>query len=140
LDAQTEEVFSFHENPHNIALISPPSLRVLSVEADPFARVGVTFRLVLRQYGIGLDWTGRWTEVVRPSLLVDEGEKCPLKSWRHEHRFQADGGRTLMTDVVSFALPWGKIFFPFVNQGLRAVFRARHRATAAYFRSASPDP
>lgn len=136
--AAPEELFRFHENPHNLRLISPPGLKILGIEAEESARPGENFTVAVRPWPLTLRWTGRWEKVEPPRLLVDTGVSCPFRHWRHSHVFEPhpEGG-SLLTDRIEFALPWSRggplgdllarhVVFP-------AMFAARHAATRSYF-------
>ena len=140
LAAPPEAVFAFHENPRNLARISPPALRLRRIEAEPFAVVEARFRIVARPFGLPLDWTGEWLAVESPRRLVDGVVCAPFARFDHEHRFEPDGAGTRMTDHVTFALlgpGWGLIGA--IANGLvawlvmRPMFRLRHAATRRYF-------
>lgn len=137
IPASPEELFLFHEDPHNIQAISPPHLRILSIEASPRAQPGEIFTLSLRQGPFRLRWTGCWETVEPPNLLVDTGRDCPFVRWRHEHHFTPANGGTTMTDRVEFKLPWhlggplGDMFVLLIVMPL--MFTARHAATAVRF-------
>lgn len=138
LTAEPEEVYAFHEDPRNIVRISPPSLRVDLVDCTVPARSGEGFRLLVRQFGLPLDWRGVW-EAADPSVrLVDGAVKSPFRHWRHHHLFAGvDGGGTLMTDRVEYALPMGPLGRLLDLTVMRVVFAmmfaARHRATKKFF-------
>lgn len=137
IPATPGELFRFHENPHNIRLISPPGLRVLTVESEPTARPGQEFRVVVRQGPLTTDWLGRWETVAEPGLLVDTAVRSPFAFWRHRHEFAACEAGSLLTDRVEFRLPWRR-GGPVADQlalrlVLPAMFRQRHRATRAFF-------
>jgi len=53
-----------------------------------------------RHFGIQWRMTSRITAYDRPHRFVDEMVRGPFSSFRHEHRFQEEGGGTLMTDTV----------------------------------------
>ncbi len=137
LAAAPEAVFEFHQDPHNITRISPPSLVVVSVEADPVAQVGGRFTLHLRQLGIPMSWVGEWEHVQRPVALVDRAVKSPFRVFRHEHLFVAEGDGTRMTDRVTYVLPFGILGWfasmTAVRIVLMAMFRQRHAATQQFF-------
>jgi len=136
--AAPEELFRFHGNPGNLRAVSPPGLRILGIEAEEEPRVGEEFRIALGKGPIVLRWTGRWTEVAPPGLLVDDGVQTPFALWRHAHRFDpAPEGGSILTDRVEFRLRWtfggplgdwfaGRFLFP-------AMFAGRHAATRAWF-------
>jgi ligand-binding SRPBCC domain-containing protein len=58
---------------------------------------------------LGLMWTltSRITEFDRPALFVDEQVSGPFASFRHEHRFEAVPGGTLMIDDWRHVAPFG---------------------------------
>lgn len=127
----------FHENPGNIAEIAPASLKIRSVECAPAAVEGGEFRIRATQFGVPIDWTGRWDRVERPGLLVDVGVRSPFLVWRHSHVFEGDGDGSVMTDRVEYLLKGGMIgewvsrwVLPLI---FREMFRARHEATRMYF-------
>ena len=137
LRATPAEVFAFHENPRNIARIAPPSLRIQSVECHEKAAPGGTFRIRASQFGLPIDWTGRWEEVESPRLLVDGALRSPFAHWRHSHIFEPHPEGTLMTDRVECLLKGGtagalatRLALPLVFTGM---FRARHAATRRFF-------
>ena len=139
--ASPEELFRFHENPHNLRRISPPGLRILEIRAGEGARPGEEFSIAVQQGPLTLRWTGRWETVQSPHLLIDTGVRCPFALWRHHHIFQPHPEGSLLTDRVEFRLPWylggplGDVFcrlavFP-------RMFAARHAATHAWFQRAA---
>ena len=138
LAASPAEVYAFHEDPRNIVKISPPSLRVRGVVCTVPARPGQEFRLRVSQFGLPMEWIGFWEEAEPFARLVDGACKCPFLHWRHHHLFAAAPGGTLMTDRVEYALPFGMLGRLLDRTVMRvvfaAMFTARHRATANYFR------
>jgi len=137
--ASAEDLYRFHENPHNLRRISPPGLTILEIRADEIARPGAEFTLVVRQAPFTLHWAGRW-EAVQPSvLLIDTGVRCPFVFWRHHHIFEPQGSACRMTDRVEFRLPW-RLGGPVGDMVCRhlvfpRMFAARHAATRAWFDS-----
>ena len=140
--ASPEELFRFHENPHNLCRIPPPGLRILDIRAEETARPGEEFTVAVRQGPLTLHWTGRWETVEPPRLLIDTGVRCPFAFWRHHHVFEPHPGGSLLTDRVEFRLPW-HLGGPAGDLVCRLavfprMFAARHAATRAWFqRSAS---
>lgn len=145
IPATAADLFRFHENPHNLRAISPPSTRILALEAAEIARPGERFAVKVRQGPLTLGWVGQWEIVEPPNRLVDTGVRCPFSFWRHEHIFEEiDAASARLTDRVEFRLPWFRggplgdiaarwLMFP-------AMFAARHRATREFFaRQASQD-
>ena len=135
--ATAEELYRFHENPHNLRRISPPGLRILEIRADETAHPGAEFTLAVRQGPLTLRWTGRWETAAAPRLLVDTGVQCPFALWRHHHIFEPHPEGALLTDRVEFRLPWqlGGLLGDLVCQNLvfPRMFAARHASTRAWF-------
>ena len=140
IQATPEELYRFHENPHNIRAVSPPSLHILRVEAEETARPGENFTLTLRQGPCTIRWAGRGEEAVPPESLIDTAINGPFTVWRHQHLFHSqEDGSTLLTDRVTFQLPWylGGILADGIVRHLifPSIFRARHSATRKWFSS-----
>lgn len=137
LPAQVDAVFRFHENPANMRHIAPASLRIARIDCESTARVGGTFRVEARQFGLPIRWLGRWEVVETDRRLVDSALESPFSHWRHEHLFtpEADGCR--LTDRLEFELAGGlpgrlaSRMLPALVFG--PMFRARHAATREFF-------
>ena len=135
--ASAEDLYRFHENPHNLRRISPPGLTILEIRADETAHPGAEFALAVRQGMLALRWTGRWETAAAPRLLVDIGVKCPFALWRHHHIFEPRPEGALLTDRVEFRLPW-RLGGPLgdlvcLHLVFPRMFAARHAATRAWF-------
>jgi len=134
--ASAEELFRFHENPHNLRNISPPGLRIVEIRAAETAQPGAEFSLAVRRGPLTLRWTGRWETVEAPRRLVDTGVHCPFALWRHHHIFEPHPGGARLTDRVEFRLPWhlGGPAGDLVCRWLvfPRLFAARHAATRAW--------
>lgn len=151
LAASPSAVYAFHQDPRNLEKISPPSLRLRRIEAEPVARVGGEFRIVARQFlVVPIDWIGRWLVVEPPASeaalcrLVDGAVRAPFARFDHEHRFEPEGAGTRMTDRVTFSLlgpGWGPIGW-LANRGLAMLvltpmFQTRHAVTRRWFQRAA---
>ena len=130
--APVEKVFSFHERPDAMQLLTPwwlfPSIkRIRGKGLEEGVEVVVTT--------MGLSkWHARHVAFERNKLFVDEMVSGPMKSWRHEHRFQRQENGTLLTDSIDF-VPIGPAW-P-VNFGLRILFAFRHAVTKRCCEAAS---
>ena len=135
IEAGIDEVYAFHENPHNIGQISPGWQRVEILAAQPRAAAGEHFVIKIRFFGVlPLTWEGVWHEADRPNVLVDGSVRGPFAYWRHEHSFRAiDSTHTMMTDEVHYAFfrGWiGKIFGETVGRlQFRLMFADRQART-----------
>jgi ligand-binding SRPBCC domain-containing protein len=138
LAAAIGDVFEFHLDPRNAARISPPGLRVLSVEAPERVRAGDEVLLTVRQrpFPFVQRWRVRIAAVDAPIAIVDVALAGPFRAWRHEHLFTFAGDqRTLLTDRVTYELPFGALGRLadrlVVRRMLARAFRHRHARTRA---------
>ena len=134
--APLEDVFAFHLDTRNAALISPPGTRILGVEGTFPVVSGaiVTMRMRQRPMPFGMTWRVRIEDVTAPERIVNVAERSPFGAWRHEHLFAAlEGGRTRMTDRVTYRLPAGPLGRIAdriaVRRQLSSAFEERHRRT-----------
>ncbi|UTA68309.1 SRPBCC family protein [Emticicia sp. 21SJ11W-3] len=65
----------------------------------------VTWRA--KHFGIWLELSTKITEAHRPEYFVDEMQKGPFKSLRHEHHFTKTDNGVLMKDIFMFKSPMG---------------------------------
>ena len=136
IGAPVAEVFAFHLDTRNAALISPDGTRILSVEGIFPVVTGavVTMRMRQRPNPFPMTWRVRIDEVHSPDRVVDVAERSPFAQWRHEHLFTSLGaGRTRMTDRVTYRLPAGPlgriVNRLVVRRQLSSAFEERHRRT-----------
>jgi ligand-binding SRPBCC domain-containing protein len=144
--APLEDVFAFHLDTRNAALISPSSTRILSVEGEFPVVEGALVKMRMRQRPMpfGMTWRVRIDDVTEPHRIVDVAERSPFAEWRHEHLFaEAGGGRTRMTDRVTYRLPAGPIGRLIdrlvVGRQLGSAFEERHRRTRALLEERARD-
>lgn len=144
--APVEDVYAFHLDARNAALISPPGARVSDVAGPCPLTEGAVVEMRIRAPGLPVAprWRVRVAELRAPLVIVDVAERSPFAEWRHEHRFQAlDRGRTLMTDRVAYRLPGGPLGRAadrlVVRRRLAAAFAERHRRTRAVLEARATD-
>lgn len=138
IGAPVEDVFAFHLDTRNAALIAPAGTTILGVEGAFPVEAGsvVTMRVRRRPSPLATRWRVRIAEVRAPERVVDVAERSPFRAWRHEHLFAPAGeGRTLMTDRVTYRLPAGPLGRLadrlFLRRALEADFAERQRRTRA---------
>jgi len=137
--ADIDSVFAFHCDVRNVRVVTPSFI--------PLRFTGAPERLIQGgRMTVGVFTLFRWTpwdvrvETLRaPELLVDvQDGRGPFVSWRHEHRFRAANGLTVMTDRITYELPGGilgrSIDALFVRRLNTALFRYRHRRMLLHFR------
>ena len=54
-----------------------------------------------------MTWVTEISQVEEPFFFVDEQRIGPYKLWHHQHRFKEVNGGIEMTDIVTYALPFG---------------------------------
>ncbi len=74
-----------------------------------------------RHLGVRQRLTVRITEMDPPRRFVDEGVRGALRELRHVHEFYAEGGVTVMRDVITWRSPFG-----IVGRAADALFVTRH--------------
>ncbi len=143
LDAPLEQVFPFFARAENLGLITPSwtAFRILQAPPDitEDARIDYTIRL----NGVPMRWRTRiaaWeppTAGTPSARFVDTQERGPYTLWWHEHRFEAVGDKTLMSDTVHYTLPLGPLGWlahaAMVGGMLRRIFGYRYQAMRARF-------
>lgn len=84
-----------------------------------------------RHFGLRCRVTSRITEFERPSRFVDQMQRGPFTTFRHEHRFEKDGVTTTMVDVVDYRVPLGPLGVVvdavLVGRYLRRLIEVRNR-------------
>ena len=108
-----DEVFSFFSDARNLERITPPWVRfeMLTPGEIPM-RVGTLIDYRIRVHGVPLRWQSEITAWEPGRRFVDEQRRGPYRLWIHEHRFSDKNGGTLITDIVTYAVPGG----PLVNK------------------------
>ena len=104
------EVFAFFSRAENLEVLTPPWLnfKILKVAPQPIQQ-GTLVNYSLRVHGIPLHWISEIVEWEPPHRFVDLQLRGPYRVWRHEHRFEARDGGTLISDTISLALPLGTL-------------------------------
>lgn len=104
--APPEAVFaaSLSVDAHLASMRSAGERAVAGVRSGRMA-LGDTVTWKARHFGVVWTMTSRITEFAEPSWFVDEQQRGPFRSFRHEHGFEATAGGTLMTDRIRFTAP-----------------------------------
>jgi hypothetical protein len=133
-------VFSFFQNPENLARITPSSLGFKMLTPSPIQmRQGVVIDYTVSPLLIPMRWTTLIAEYDPPHTFVDIQLKGPYSMWHHTHSFRAIEGGTEMTDDVRFVMPLlilGDIVHTLVvRRQLEEIFDFRARAIAEFLSS-----
>jgi len=137
LDAPLDAVFAFFSRPENLGAMTPAdmSFQILGPVGPMHNGAVIDYRI--RLGAVPLRWRTIIERVRPPGLFVDAQLRGPYRSWWHEHRFRAEGNRTVMEDRVYYALPFGRLgrlaHALFVAASLRRIFSFRKHAVRLRF-------
>lgn len=96
-----------------------------------------------RHLGVRQRFTAAVTEFDPPTYFRDVMTKGAFRSFAHDHRFEARGGGTVMTDTVAFRSPFGPVGaavdYLFMAHYLRRLLEGRARAIKAEAESAARE-
>jgi hypothetical protein len=108
--APLEAVFSFFADARNLETITPPFLRFRVLTQAPIEMAaGTVIEYRLRVRGVSIFWRTLIETWNPPYEFSDRQERGPYRLWHHTHRFRAAGDRTVMEDIVRYALPFGLV-------------------------------
>lgn len=126
------DVFSFFGQPDNLEKITPSSVGFTILTPRPIRmQVGTVLDYTIRLLGLPVRWTTLISAYDPPHRFVDVALRGPYSFWHHTHTFEEKDQGTIMTDEVSYALPFG-IFgrlahFLWVKRQLKYIFDYRMR-------------
>lgn len=125
------EAWEFFSSPRNLAKITPAHMgfRITSGVPEKMYPGQIISYKVAPFPGFNTNWVTEITQVSEGSYFIDEQRFGPYSMWHHEHRFEVQNGGILMTDRVSYKLPFG-IFGQiahalFVKKQLEQIFEFR---------------
>ena len=106
LDTPISRVFPFFSRAENLSLVLPQHLSFTLLGQPPKQMsqgAALQYRLRLGPF----PW--RWRSVVEQwspgRMFIEAQHSGPYRCWWHEHRFEANGGRTVLVDRIYYALP-----------------------------------
>lgn len=133
LKIDMNEAWKFFSSPENLATITPPGMGFVITSGQPgkmFPGQIITYK-VSPFPGFVTNWVTEITHVLAGSYFVDEQRFGPYQMWHHIHRFEEKQSGVLMTDQVSYKLPFGFIgriaHGLFVKAQLKRIFEFREQ-------------
>lgn len=133
LKIDMNEAWKFFSSPENLATITPPGMGFVITSGQPekmFPGQIITYK-VSPFPGFVTNWVTEITHVLAGSYFVDEQRFGPYRMWHHIHRFEEKQSGVLMTDQVSYKLPFGFIgriaHGLFVKAQLKGIFEFREQ-------------
>jgi ligand-binding SRPBCC domain-containing protein len=136
-----DEAWDFFSSPLNFAKIILPSVNVVvtsdyTTETKTYAGLLISYK-VSPFLGIKLNWLTEITHVKEKEYFVDEQRFGPYALWHHQHHFKEISGGVQMTDILTYAIPYG-VFGRlsnkmFVQKQLKEIFDYRDVAVKKLF-------
>jgi ligand-binding SRPBCC domain-containing protein len=124
------KAFGFFEDPRNLFEITPDWLDFRMLDrsrAEVFE--GAEFDYTIRWLSFRLFWRSRIVGYRPPESFTDVQVKGPYPYWSHLHTFHEEDGSTLMSDEVTYRLPFGLfgrlLHLLIIRRQLRDIFRYR---------------
>jgi len=136
-----EEAWSFFSSPMNLAKITPPEM-AFTVTSNKeqsekmYPGMIITYK-VSPVFNIKLNWMTEITHVNEGKYFIDEQRFGPYQFWHHQHHFKAVNGGTLMSDILTYGLPFGPIGqlanSIFVGNKVKEIFEFRKKKVIELF-------
>ncbi len=122
--------WEFFSSPENLKKITPDFMGfdIVSVIAEKMYEGMMIEYRVRPLFNIPLQWVTEITHVENNVFFVDEQRIGPYKMWHHEHHFKETAEGIEMTDIVSYALPFGfigRLLQPLIAKKLNQIFTYR---------------
>ncbi len=125
------ESWKFFSSPKNLEKITPDHMGFRITSGEPkkmYPGQIISYKVAPLPF-IKASWVTEITHVEEGKFFVDEQRFGPYNLWHHEHHFEKTGNGTLMTDKVSYKIPFGFLGHiaqsVFVKKQLKGVFEHR---------------
>lgn len=127
--ASLGETFAFFADAANLERLTPPWLRFsIRTPAPIVMREGTVIDYRIRMRGLPMAWRS-CIDVWEPGVrFVDRQIVGPYRWWRHEHRFEAFYGGTLVEDSVEYLPRFRLLSGRLVERELARIFGYRQYA------------
>jgi ligand-binding SRPBCC domain-containing protein len=139
-----KDIFGFFSKAENLERLTPSWLNFKILTPLPIEmKTGTLIDYQITLYGIPLKWKTEITKWDPPTCFVDTQLKGPYSVWIHEHKFEEQNGKTIMTDTVDYDIPAG-IFKTlvnkmFVSRQIHSIFEYRRKIINSYFEETDPN-
>ena len=139
LNCSIEQAWSFFSTPRNLDRLTPDSVGFKITHCAPETMQPgqmIGYKVKVAPF-IWVTWLTEITMIDDLRSFIDEQRLGPYKIWHHIHRFEAQENNVIMTDEVTYVMPFGilgKIAHAlFVKSKLQHIFDERQRLTDAIF-------
>ena len=140
LQAHIDDVWRFVSRPENLKYITPKYMnftiksRNLAPTMYPGMIISYTVSPILK---FTLNWVTEITHMEENKFFVDEQRVGPYQMWHHQHIFMPHENGVIMTDIISYKLPFGiigRIFNTlFIKSKLESIFNYRFKQMEKIF-------
>lgn len=102
-----ERAFTFFKDPRNLCEITPAWLDFQMCGRDGCdVYEGAEFDYTIRWFGVKMLWRSRIVDYRPPEGFTDIQIKGPYKVWEHRHHLEEIPEGTVMTDQVTYVVPF----------------------------------
>jgi ligand-binding SRPBCC domain-containing protein len=106
-----QKAWDFFSSPLNLAKITPKSMSFVitsdyTADTKMYEGMLISYK-VSPLLGIKMDWMTEITYVKEGEYFIDDQRFGPFSLWHHEHHFKTIEGGVLMTDKLTYAVPFG---------------------------------
>jgi ligand-binding SRPBCC domain-containing protein len=140
LPISLEKAWDFFSNPGNLAKITPAKMGFFITSGTPermFAGQIITYKIGILP-SIKSNWVTEITQVCEKAFFIDEQRFGPYRMWHHEHHFTPVDNGVLMTDRVTFKIPFGIFgrlaYLVFIKRKLNQIFSFRAQMLNDFFK------
>ena len=137
LPIKLSEAWDFFSSPENLEKITPDHMGFEITSGEGRMYAGQISYRVAPVPGIKTNWVTEITHVDEGKFFVDEQRFGPYSMWHHEHHFAENKNGVLMTDKVTYKIPFGFIGsiaqHLFVRRQLKGIFEYRVKALDEMF-------
>ncbi len=141
LPISLKEAWDFFSSPLNLSKITPSKMNFIvtsdyTENTKMYEGMIITYK-VSPLLGIKMNWMTEITTVKEGKYFIDEQRFGPFKFWHHEHHFEEIDGGVLMTDRLSYGIPFGFIGqianAIIVEKQTKEIFEYREKAVEELF-------
>lgn len=132
LSTNINEAWEFFSDPKNLKKITPDDIGFIIT--CPVAEKTYPGQIITYKIGIfplrKTNWVTEITQVKTYEYFIDEQRFGPYRMWHHENRFKKTEKGVIMTDLVSYKIPFGLIgtlaYRLFIKTKLIKIFNFRY--------------
>jgi ligand-binding SRPBCC domain-containing protein len=135
-----EMLWDYISDPDNLKKLTPAYMdfKVTSLPHTGKMYPGLIITYIIKPIlHVPLRWMTEIVQVKEGEYFIDEQRIGPYRFWHHQHRLEKIPGGVLMTDIVTYAPPFGFIGAIanrlFIKQQLRQLFNYRRKVLEQQF-------